>query len=125
MRQRRRAGEDDIQLWDASPRHYTVNGVEREFFVISDVAKAIGYSVHSIRAWETAGLFPPATYRSPRTRGPVAGGHSNKGKRLWTRKQIQAILRIAKKHKVLLNRKPPTAAFAREVDQAFAALVDE
>ena len=58
---------------------------------------------------------------------PVAGGRSNKGKRLWTREQVLGIIRIAKKHRVIFpNRRgikhPPTPAFAAEVGEFFASL---
>jgi hypothetical protein len=115
----------DTPVWDSRPVYYTTGGVRREFFRISDVAQALGYSVQSIRAWEQMGLLPRTPFRSPRTRRPVAAGKSTKGKRLWTRAQIEAILRLAKKHKVILNRKPPTRDFARDVAQAFRDLLGD
>ena len=117
--------EDDIDLWDSHSTKYLVDGVEQEFFYIGAVAKALGYSVQSIRAWETAGLLPNTPFRSPRTKKPVAGGRSNKGKRLWTRGQIEGILRLAKRHRVILNRAAPTPAFARDVAQMFNELLGE
>jgi hypothetical protein len=108
-----------VQVWDDRPLHYLVNGEKREFFIIGHLAKALDYSVQSIRAWEDKGLLPRSPYRSPRTRKPVAGGRSDKGKRLWTREQVEGILTLAKKHQVILNKKPPTPAFAREVAKFF------
>lgn len=115
----------ETPIWDDKPLKYLIGGEEREFFVIGHLSKATGYSVQSIRLWETRGVLPKSPYRSPQTRKPVAGGHSSKGKRLWTREQIEAILRLAKKHKVILNKKPPTAAFARDVAQEFHRLMGE
>lgn len=109
--------------WDYKPLSYLVNGERREFFAISHVAKALGYSVQSIRAWEDKGVMPRTPYRSPRTRGAVAGGRSNKGRRLWTREQIEGLLRLAQKHGVILTKKPPTIEFAREVAAFYASLV--
>jgi hypothetical protein len=111
--------------WDAKPVTYKVNGVDREFFTISHLAKALGYSVQSIRAWEAQGLLPRSLYRSPRTTRPVAAGRSDKGKRLWTRAQIEGILRVAQQHKVLLNKEPPTAAFSADVARLFEELRSE
>ena len=108
--------------WDAKPTYYKVGGEKREFFTIAQLGKALDYSVQSIRAWEGMNLLPRSPYRSPRTKRPVAAGKSNKGRRLWTRAQIEAILRLARKHKVILNKKPPTAAFANEVARAFYEL---
>lgn len=119
--------DPEDEVWDAKPVFYMVNGEKQEFFLISHLAKALDYSVQSIRAWEAQGLLARTPFRSPRTAKPVAGGRSNKGKRLWTREQVLGIIRIAKKHKVIFpNRKgikqPPTAAFAAEVGEFFASL---
>jgi hypothetical protein len=121
----------DKEMWDAHPVYYKLrdNPEPQEFFLISHLAKALGYSVQSIRAWEAQGLLARTPYRSPRTKAPVAAGRSNKGKRLWTREQILGIIRIAKRHKVIFpNRagvkKPPSPAFAHEVNEFFASLVN-
>jgi len=105
--------------WDARPAFYVMNGRKQEFFLISHLAQALGYSVQSIRAWEAQRLLPRSPYRSPKTKGMVAGGRSNKGRRLWTREQIEAILAAAKHHKVILNREPPNEAFFWDVQKAF------
>lgn len=120
--------ENDTPVWDAQPAYYVVAGERREFFYIGALAKAIGYSVQAIRLWEGQGLMPNTPFRSPRTKKPVAGGRSDKGKRLWTREQIEGILRLAKKHNVILPsrkgiRNPPTPAFARDVARLFNELV--
>jgi hypothetical protein len=115
----------DTPVWDARPTVYIVDGEKREFYFIGALAKALGYSVQSIRAWEGQGLLPNTPFRSPRTKRPVAGGRSNKGKRLWTHEQIEGILRLAKKHKVILNKQPPTPAFAKEVAHFFNQLVSD
>jgi hypothetical protein len=111
--------------WDAKPLSYRIQGEKQEFYTIGHVAKALGCSVQSVRAWEDKGLLPRSPYRSPRTVRPVAGGKSDKGKRLWTREQIEGILRLADQHKVILNKKPPTVAFARDVGTFFASLVKQ
>jgi hypothetical protein len=113
---------EDTQVWSAKPKEYAINGVPGLFYDIGDLAKALGYSVQSIRAWEAAGLFPQAPFRGPRTKAPVAAGTTTIGRRLWTREHVEAILRAAKKHKVILNKRPPTIAFVREVDRAFYEL---
>ncbi len=112
----------DIPLWDDKPVRYMVNGEVREFYTISHLAAALGYSVQSIRAWEDKGALPRSPFRSPRTAKPVAGGRSDKGKRLWTREQIEGIVRLARRHKVILNKRPPTPAFARDVKVLFQQL---
>lgn len=117
-------------IWDEKPVTYKVKGVDREFYTISHLCKAIGYSQQSIRAWEAARLMPPAPFRSPRTLKPVANGRSNKGRRLWTHEAIDGIVRLAKKHKVIFPnlkgiRNPPTPAFAQDVAKLFRELQDD
>lgn len=118
---------EDPASWDANPTEYKMGGVKQQFYTISHLSAALGYSQQSIRAWEAAGVMPPAPFRSPRTKKPVAAGKSNKGRRLWTHEAIEGILRLAKKHKVILPdhrgiRQPPTPAFANEVAQLFREL---
>ena len=112
----------DSPIWDGHPTDGVVEGKVVQFFPISALAKALGYSQNSIRLWETQGLLPRSPYRSQPTRAKPGAKHPTKGRRLWTREQIECILRLADKHKVILNRQPPTRSFAFEVGQAFAAL---
>jgi hypothetical protein len=129
-REKPETASTDTELWDAHPTFYVVAGEKREFFYIGALAKAIGYSVQAIRLWEGQGLMPNTPFRSPTTKGkPQAGGRSHRGKRLWTREQIEGILRLAKKHRVILPgrsgvRNPPTPAFARDVARLFNELVE-
>lgn len=120
----RQQAPDDSELWDAHPTKvkYVVKGVEPEFFYIGALAKALGCSVQSIRLWESQGLLPNTPYRAPRTAKPMAAGRSNKGRRLWTRQQIEGILQLAKKHRVILNHVTPTSTFARDVARMFNEL---
>lgn len=108
--------------WDTRPAHYFVGGEQREFFTIGHLAAALGYSVQSIRAWEAAGLLPRTPYRSSKPKKAATAKVNVKGRRLWTREQIVGILAIAKQEKVILNKVPPTPAFAKKVRQLFLAL---
>jgi len=112
-------------VWDDKPLIYNVDGKPQEFFIIGHLAKALDYSVQSIRAWEDKGLLPRSPYRSPKTKGKAQASGSRKGKRLWTREQIEGIVRLAQQHKVILNKKPPTPAFAQDVAALFAKLVNQ
>lgn len=118
----KRKRADDKPVWDERPYRGRLNGEPREFYLISHLAAALGYSVQSIRAWEDKGVLPRTPYRSPRKTKPVAGGRLIKGKRLWTREQVEGIIRLARRHRVIFNKKPPTAAFARDVKVLFDRL---
>lgn len=109
--------------WDAKPLKYMMGGEQREFFTIGHLAKALGYSVQSIRAWENKGLMPKSPFRSPKPVREMLPGRT-KGKRLWTREQIEGILRIAGEEKVILNKEPPNRQFAKRVSEFFLTLVN-
>jgi len=61
-RETKKRSSPDTPLWDDKPVKYMVNGEVREFFTISHLAAALGYSVQSIRAWEDKehSLAPPS-----------------------------------------------------------------
>lgn len=108
--------------WYAKPLKFMVNGEMREFFTIGHLAKATGYSVQSIRAWENTHLLPKSRYRTPSPKMSRSPEHIVKGRRLWTREQIEGILRIAKEEGVILNKKAPTPRFAQRVQELFNEL---
>lgn len=110
-------------VWDEKPLQYVMGGVEREFFTISHLATALGRSVVTIRSWENKGLLPKTPYRSPRPRGKTLPDKQPKGKRLWTREQVNGILMIARDEQVILNGKPPTEHFAKRVLDLFRTIL--
>ena len=118
----KRGRPSDREVWDEKPAKYSIGGEVQEFFTISHLAKALDYSIQSIRAWEDKGLLPRSGYRSPQTKGKPQAAGSHKGRRLWTRQQVEGIVRLARRHRVILNKRPPTAAFARDVKVLFAKL---
>jgi hypothetical protein len=81
-------------FWAARPKFYFVNGVEMEFFGIRALAVALGRSPETIRRWEATRIMPRLSYwrhfENPRAR-----------RRLWTRSQIEEVVRIAREEGVL------------------------
>lgn len=108
--------------WDENPVFYKFKGEDREFFTISHFASALGKATVTIRSWENKGLLPRSPYRSPRPRRESIPGVEAKGKRLWTREQIEGTLRIASEEKVILNGKAPTKRFAQRVTELYISL---
>jgi hypothetical protein len=108
--------------WDADPVYYVVKGERKEFFTIRHLAAALDYSQQSIRAWENSNLLPRSGFRSPKPRKPTIGGRNTKGKRLWTRQQIEGLLRVAAEEKVIVNKQPPTRAFAKKVSALWRSM---
>lgn len=102
--------------WSASPRTYVVNGVEYEFFSIGDLAAALDRRPGTIRLWERQGFIPEGL-RSPST-------HEGKRQRIYTRPQIEGIVRIAAEEGILGEARPriDKTAFKERVLDLFLEL---
>ena len=118
-------GPPDPLAWDIKPVVYVHGGVSREFFTIGHLADAFGRSPVTIRSWESKGVLPNSPYRSPRPRGEALPGKQSKGRRLWTRAQIEGMLRIAQEEGVILSGKPPTKQFTQRVAALFRELLEQ
>lgn len=80
--------------WDRNPRLLKVNGVEMEFFTIGALAEAINRRPVTIRSWETKGVIPKARYRTPSV-------GDQPGRRLYTRHQVEGMVRLCAKYEIL------------------------
>jgi hypothetical protein len=92
------------EAWDAKPKSLKVNGQMVEFFTVGQLATALGLKPGTVRSWEQKGWLPFPPFR---TRAPEWGGLPNKkqmGRRLWTRRQVAGIVRIAHEEGMLLHR---------------------
>lgn len=108
-----RVEEDDL-LGEGT--FMTVRGQRVEFFGIGAVARAINRSAVTLRSWEANGIIPKS--------GFVKSGVDARGRRrLYSRAQAEAIIRLAKIHGVIDpgSRKPLTD-FKHAVWAAFAEL---
>lgn len=77
--------------WDARPTKKNIRGVDVEFFAIGAVCAALGRPAVTIRLWIRQGHLPQATFRMPDKNGI-------KGRRLYTREQVEAIIAVAEAH---------------------------
>lgn len=84
--------------WSDSPRIYSFDGVDYEFFSIGDLALALGKSAVTIRAWESRGYIPTSL------RGPSE--HPSKRHRIYTRPQVEGLVRIAEEEGILGEARP-------------------
>lgn len=107
----------DLSTWDAKPQVFKVAGVDREFFTIGNLAQALGRRPVTVRAWESKGVIPKATFRRP--------SEDPRGtRRLYTREQIEGIVRIAEEEGLLKgdNRSITQTDFSRRVIALFKEL---
>lgn len=103
--------------WDKDPVVKMLRGVRTEFFEIGHLARALGRSTVTIRSWEDKGWLPHATYRTQQPKGTQVPGKKTKGRRLYTRAQIDIIITAAVAHGVMDNggKNAKWSAFRRDV----------
>lgn len=113
------SGQDEFR-WDENPKTILHNGVAKEFFTIGHLALALNRATVTIRSWEKKGVLPRSPFRSPPPRVSTVNGEP-KGKRLWTRSQIEGIVQIAKEEGCIVDEKqsPPTEKFTTRVQTLF------
>lgn len=69
------------------PVVYSVNGIDVEFFLIGQLAAALGRSATTLRRWETQGIIPRSGYTKP-------SSDPRGRRRLYSRAQCIGIIRI-------------------------------
>lgn len=110
--------EKEPQAWDSRPYKKIVRGQEVEFFTIGAIGTALGRSTVTIRQWIAKGYLPAATYRLP-------DKNNIKGRRLYTRGQVEALLDVAVKHHIDGDSRVSWSkhkTFAAEIRQAWEQL---
>jgi len=113
----RDTGPEVTASWDRKPRTYPVGGVEREFFTIGQLAEALGRKPVTLRKWEREGIIPKATFRAP-------SEHVQGVRRLYSREQVEGIVKIAKEEGVLVSHQTPITQtqFTNRVVALFTSL---
>jgi len=104
--------------WDVAPRSYKVKGVATEFFTVGHLALAVNRSARTVRYWEREKILPPATFRAPK---PNKGVLKQVGDRLYSRAQIEAVVKVAQEEGVL-DGKAPKPSFTAKIQRAWLAL---
>lgn len=109
----------DVPEWDRHPQMITVGGVPTEFFTIGALAEALGRRPVTIRKWETTGVIPVPLFRK-------TSAHNEGSRRLYTRAQIEGIVKIAAEERVLDNRKPISQTnFTERVRELYQELAND
>lgn len=83
-----------------------VNGIEVELFPIGKLAYELGRNVQSVRKWEIAGILPNSCFKD------------NLGRRFYTQEQIDAIVSIAEKCKIMQGSSAAKTSFSAKVHEA-------
>lgn len=82
----------DDRFNGAKPKRLKVNGVERDFFTVGELAKALGRKPVTIRMWELNGWIPKARYRTAPPKAETIPGKTPKGRRLYSIEQVEFLL---------------------------------
>lgn len=91
-------------IWDNRPYSKLIGGQPTELFSIGALALALDRSLVTIRLWTRTGRLPQSTYRLPTRYIDIVNPdgtrdrREQKGRRLYTRAQIEAVVRIASEH---------------------------
>lgn len=98
----------DDSGWSDKPLQMKINGVMYEFFTIGQLAMALNRKPITIRKWEDRKVIPKARYRDPR------------GRRLYTRRQVEGLIDLCHQHGILVFQGRPAAgtvtkAFTKDV----------
>lgn len=84
----------------ARPRIYRIGGVDREFYTVGEVARALGRKAVTIRSWESKGWIPKVKYRTPAPAGTQIPGKSPKGRRLYSKAQLVFLVEAVETYKL-------------------------
>lgn len=94
-----------------SKKSYTFpDGEEIELFYIGTLANCLGRESKTIRKWEISGVIPPALFRDE---------HNN---RMYSKEQIDLIVKIAEKTKI--SQGSSYATFSNRVHKQLNVLID-
>lgn len=100
-------------------KKFSVRGVEVELLSISQLAEALNRSPVTIRKWERNGVIPRPSFVKNGKGGDVRGK-----RRLYSRPQVEAMVRVAASEKILhdMHRHVSATRFSERVFQAFREL---
>ena len=76
----------------ARSKVYRIQGVDREFFSVGELARALSRQPVTIRMWEQRGWIPKVRYRTPAPAGTQIPGKPTKGRRLYSREQVELLI---------------------------------
>ena len=88
--------EEEVEDFLGKPREYQVNGKDIKFYTIGQLAHALNRRPVTLRKWESEGIIPMAQFIAP-------SDTPNGRRRLYTREQVEGIIRIAEDEGILAD----------------------
>lgn len=89
------------------PKTYNIQGKDVDLFTIGELADQLDRQRQTIRKWEKQGIIPAATFRS------------KSGRRLYTARQIEAIVNTVNQYELKQGMAIPEE-FKTKVKEAFS-----
>lgn len=80
------------ELNGARGKIFRINGENVELFSVGELARAIHRRPVTVREWERRGWIPKSNYRTPAPRREQLPGRPVKGRRLYTRQQVEFLV---------------------------------
>jgi hypothetical protein len=93
--QRTKKIAEETPRWDSKPIFKLVKGERVEFFTVGDLAAALNRRPVTIRSWESKGWLPISGYRTRSPQSAQIPDKATKGRRLYTRRQIEIVIEAA------------------------------
>lgn len=95
---KRPKGEEELN--GAKGKVYRISGEDVEMFTVGELARALGRKPGTIRMWESRGWIPRAKFRTPAPQGPQLPNAPTKGRRLYSRSQVEFLVEAVAKFKL-------------------------
>jgi hypothetical protein len=114
--------EKEVAPWDARPYVKSYKGVPTEFFTIEALCIALDRPAVTVRLWIRNGYIPEATLRLP---ARDVKGSKQLNRRLYTRGQVEAVIKVFEDHGIRQNCRVKWAdhgSVAIEILEAWTAL---
>jgi len=99
----------------ARSKTFRVGGQDREFYTVGELARALQRKPGTVRMWEHKGWIPKANYRTPSPEGEQLPGRESKGRRLYSREQVEFLVEAAERFKLHLSNHEDWNGFRKHV----------
>lgn len=109
----RRLAEEEMN--GARGKIYRIKGEDVELFTVGELARAIGRRPVTVREWERRGWIPKPNYRTPAPKAEQIPGKATKGRRLYTRDQVEFLVEAVSSFSLVNTNHPDWPRFREHV----------
>jgi hypothetical protein len=100
---------------DLKGKVYRIKGVDVELFTIGELAGAVQRKPVTLRMWESSGWIPKSNWRSPTPQGTQIPGKTTRGRRLYSRSQVELVVSAVEMFNINDQRRADWAAFREHI----------